>query len=329
MSDDSADAAPLRDLAGAAGLRIGAAVSAGPLRGDAAYRDIVAREFSVLTCENAMKCEPLRPSHDTFAFDEADAIVAFAGEHAIAVRGHTLVWHNQLPAWLAEDLGRGEAALDAVRGHIHTVVGRFAGKVFAWDVVNEALDSKGRWRDTPYLRAFGPDYVAMAFHWAQEADPKAKLFYNDFSADGRNRKSKAIHRLLKDLLRQGVPVHGVGLQMHLTLWDAPKPRDLAANIRAFADLGLAVHVTEMDVRLLEPVTEAGLREQARVYRDTLAVCLESGCCDTFVVWGVTDRYSWVPHVFPGCGSPLLFDGDGKPKPAYEALGEVLRGRAEG
>jgi len=324
MHEDTAGQPALRALAQAKGLRIGAAVSAGPLRDDPAYRDIIAREFNVLTCENAMKFGPLRPSRDTFAFEEADAIVAFAEKHGMAVRGHTLVWHKQLPPWLAEECRSGDAAVDVVRGHIHTVVDHYKGKVFAWDVVNEAVDSSGKWRDTVFLRAFGPDYVKMAFHWAHEADPEAKLLYNDFSADGLNRKSNAIHRLLEDLVQQGVPVHGVGLQMHVTQRDPPDRHRVAANIRRFADLGLEVHITEMDVRLEEPVSEADLEDQARIYRGILEVCVEAEHCDVFVVWGVTDRYSWLPQVFPGAAAPLLFDDNGKSKPAYHALCEALR-----
>ena len=323
MREDTGGQPALRALAQAKGLRIGAAVSAGPLRDDPAYRDIIAREFNALTCENAMKFGPLRPSRDTFAFEEADAIVAFAEKHGMAVRGHTLVWHNQLPPWLAEECRTCDVAVDVVRAHIHTVVDRYQGKVFAWDVVNEAVDSSGKWRDSVFLRAFGPDYVKMAFHWAHEADPEAKLFYNDFSADGLNRKSNAIYRLLEDLVRQGVPVQGVGLQMHTTQRDPPDPHSVAANIRRFADLGLEVHITEMDVRLEEPVSEADLEDQARIYGDILAVCLEAEHCDVLVVWGVTDRYSWLPQVFPGAAAPLLFDDNGKPKPAYHALREAL------
>jgi len=324
MHEDSAGRPALRALARAKGLRIGVAVSAGPLQDDPVYRAIIGREFNVLTCENAMKFGPLRPSRDAFAFEEADAIVAFAEKHGMAVRGHTLVWHKQLPAWLAKEWRNGDAAVDVVRGHIHTVVDHYQGKVFAWDVVNEALDATGKWRNTPFLRAFGPDYVKMAFHWAHEADPAAKLFYNDFGADGLNRKSDAMYRLLEDLVRQGAPVHGVGLQMHVTQREPPDPPSVAANIGRFADLGLEVHITEMDVRLEAPVSKAELEDQARVYRHVLAVCLEAEHCDVFVVWGVTDRYSWLPQVFPGAAAPLLFDDEGKPKSAYYGVCAALR-----
>jgi endo-1,4-beta-xylanase len=228
-----------------------------------------------------------------------------------------------LPAWLREMPVSFDGGVDLLRSHIHTVTHHYRGKLAAWDVVNEAVESDGSWRDTFFLRTFGPDYVTMAFHWAHEGDPEAKLFYNDFSADEVNPKSTAIYGVLRDLLKQGVPVHGVGLQMHLDLWDPPQPRRVADNIRRFNDLGLEVHITEMDVKINDPATEEDLREEARIYREILEVCLEARNCTAFIAWGVTDRYSWVPEHFPGKGSPLLFDREGRPKPAYYAIREAL------
>ncbi|HNR34614.1 MAG TPA: endo-1,4-beta-xylanase [Candidatus Hydrogenedentes bacterium] len=319
----STEATGLRELAGKRGLRIGTAVSADALRDDPQYRTILAREFDMITCENAMKFGPLRPERDRFAFDDADAIVAFAREHGMAVRGHTLVWHYILPDWFAKGGFTYDDGIDLVRGHIHTVVSRYRGDVFAWDVVNEALDDHGGWRDSPFLRMFGPDYLAMAFHWAHEADPDAKLFYNDYSADGLNRKSDAMYAMIRMLLEQGAPIHGVGLQMHLCVWDDLHPASIAANIKRFNDLGLDVHITEMDVRIKEPFLESDLLRQARIYREIMDVCLRAERCGAWAVWGVTDRYSWVPQAFKREGAALLFDDAGQPKPAYEAVRDAL------
>ncbi len=317
------NAATLRALADARGFRIGAAVGHEPLIRDPRYREILAREFNVLVCENAMKCGPTRPARDRFEFAEADAIVAFAEEHGMAVRGHALVWHNMLPSWLEKARLSYDDAIDVVRGHIFTVMSHFRGKVYAWDVVNEGVADDGRWRDSLFLRTFGPDYMAMAFHWAHEADPEAQLFYNDYSADAVNPKSTAIYGIVRGLLKEGVPVHGVGLQMHLSLYDTPKWRALADNIARFNDLGLDVQITEMDVRTREPASPDDLREQARAYRDVMEACLSATRCSAFLVWGVTDRYSWIPEVFKGEGSGLLFDASGQAKPAYFALREAL------
>lgn len=314
---------PLRALADARAFSIGTAVSARPLREDAAYRHLVVREFNMVTCENALKFGPLRPAPDCFAFDDADAIVAFAEAHAMTVRGHTLVWHKQMPGWIEEEaLGR-DASIDLIRGHIHAVTKRYRGRIAAWDVVNEAFTDDGRWRDTFYLRELGPDYIKMAFRWAHEGDPGAKLFYNDYGADGLNAKSRAVYRMVKGLLDDDVPIHGVGLQMHLVLGDVPSTCAVGANIRRLNRLGLEVHMTEMDVRAKTPVSEEDLCEQARVYGDLMRTCLKADNCPALVVWGATDRHSWVPGWFPGYGAPLLFDEEGHDKPAATTLREEL------
>ena len=313
----------LRDLAEKRGLRIGAAVSEFPLLDDPAYRDILAREFNIVTCENAMKINRLRPKRDRFAFEEADAIVAFAHDHGMAVRGHTLVWHGALPKWISEGRFERDEFLEILREHILTVTKYYRGKVVAWDVVNEAIERNGSWRDTIFLRALGQEYLALAFQWAHEGDPGAKLFYNDFDADGLTRKAKGICRVLRELLQQGVPIHGVGLQMHLELGHTPNPWSVAANIRRFNDLGLDVHITEMDVRMKDPATPERLVEQARVYGEILETCLAAEKCTALLTWGVTDRYSWIPAFFPGEGAGLLLDTDGQPKPAYNAIRETL------
>lgn len=318
----------LRSLAKERNLHVGAAVSAKPLRDDPIYADLVAREFTIITCENEMKFGPLRPTQDRFAFEDADEIVAFASSHNIAVRGHTLLWHRLLPAWFATADYAPEEAERVVRDHILTVTRHYAGKVVAWDVVNEAFEEDGSWRDTPFLRLLGPDYVAKACRWAHEGDPGAKLFYNDYSADTVNAKSNAICALVEDLLRKGIPIHGVGLQMHLCLWDPPKPRDIANNIRRLNDLGVEVHVTEMDVRMKDPASAADFEKEARVFRDVMETCLAARRCGAFVVWGVTDRYSWLPEFFPGHRSGLLFDDAGAPKPSYRSVRNAL-GRGAG
>ena len=320
MADDSVS---LRSLAERRGMHVGAAVSARPLREDAAYRDTLAREFNMLTPENALKFGPLRPTRDSFDFGEADALVSFAHEHAMAVRGHTLVWHNQLPEWAGQIPPERDAWLDVLRDHIHTVTKRYRGKIAAWDVVNEGIGDDCVLRGSVFHRVFGADYITMVFKWAHEGDPGAKLFYNDYSADAWGRKSSAVYALAKDLVERGVPIHGVGLQMHLCLWAPPSPCLVAANISRLNKLGLDVQITEMDVRIREPITDEDLARQARVYRDIMRVCVKAKNCKVLTTWGVTDKYSWVPHFFKGTSAPLLFDEAGRPKPAYYALCDAL------
>jgi endo-1,4-beta-xylanase len=328
-----AETSPLRDLARARGLLIGAAVAARPLAEEARYREVLAREFSSLTCENVMKPMYLQPERGRFDFAAADEVVAFAARHEIAVRGHTLVWHRQNPEWLVQAVesgGAGEQPAILLQEHIHAVLAHyrqaFPGRVEAWDVVNEAVADDGGPRDTLWRRALGPDYVASAFRWAHAADPDVRLFYNDYGADGLGKKSDAVYALLRELKDAGVPVHGVGLQMHVGIGagHAPAPQDVAANVARLAALGLEVHVTEMDVKLQtgEGTPEQRLEEQARVYAHTLEVCL-SGGVPSFTLWGFTDAHSWISRRTGRDDAPLPLDASCQPKPAYHALVRAL------
>ena len=314
---------PLRSIASKRGFFVGAAVNEEAFRSDPSYGEIIAREFNLVTCENAMKFGPLRPARDQFAFADADRIVAFAQGHGMKVRGHTLIWHRMLPDWLTQHNLSYDDCIDPVRSHIHIVTAHYRGQIMAWDVVNEAFEDDGQWRDTFFLRAFGPDYVALMFHWAQEGDPEARLFYNDFGTETVNRKSRAVHALLRELLDRSVPVHGIGFQMHLDLRAPPKPSEVAACLNWFADLGLEIHITEMDVAIPDPASQQDLDKQADIYRGILEACLSVERCTAFVTWGVTDRYSWIPSSTPGRGTALLFDENGRAKPAYYAVKEAL------
>lgn len=313
----------LRVLAEARGIGIGAAVAARPLRDEQAYRDLLAREFNMVTTENALKFGPLRPDRETFAFANADEIVDFALDHGMSVRGHTLLWHHMNPPWLKPgDFLRREWET-ILRDHIGTVVGRYRGKIAVWDVVNEAVRDRGDLRDSPWLSALGPDYIAMAFRLAHKADPDARLFYNDFNAEGMNPKSDAVYSLVKGLLADGVPIHGVGFQMHLASHHAPDSEDVAKNVARLNGLGLEVQITEIDVAIKGKPTEKDLQDQARIYGEMLQVCLAAKNATAFVMWGLTDGHSWIPHHRKGWGAALVFDGHYQPKPAYFALRDAL------
>jgi endo-1,4-beta-xylanase len=315
---------PLRDLADDRDLLIGAAVSAGPLRTDPRYAEVLGREFSFVTTENELKAGVVHPARDRYAFQDADDIVAFAEANDMAVRGHTLVWHQQMPDWLGAG-SFGQAELEQIlHDHITTVVGRYRGRIRVWDVVNEAVADRGSGlRQTLWSDGLGPVYIDKAFEWAHGADAEALLFYNDYGAEGMGAKSDRVYALVADMVARGVPIDGVGLQMHLTLATAPNPEDVLANMERLAELGLAVHITELDVRL---PTGPGpdLRErQAAVYRSMLSACLQAPSCTAFTTWGFTDGYSWIPRFDPGFGQALIFDADYAPKPAYDALRLLL------
>lgn len=313
---------PLRNLAEECGIYIGAAVERSLLDiPDYAY--ILKREFNILTTENALKFGPVHPQREAYSFSDADYIISFAERNGMKVRGHTLVWHQQLPSWVAQGNYSREEWISILREHIMTVVGRYKGRIYAWDVVNEAIADDGTLRDTIWLRNIGPEYIEMAFRWAHEADPQAILFYNDYGAEGLNVKSNATYNLVKSLLEKGVPIHGVGLQMHLSLENPLNPQEVEANIKRLNDLGLEVHITEMDVRIRMPARWEDLIEQAKIYRDILRACLSVERCKAFVIWGFTDKYSWIPGHFSGYGAALIFDESYVPKPAYYFIAETL------
>jgi endo-1,4-beta-xylanase len=316
---------PLRAWGQKHDMHIGAAVAVEPLRDNPLYWQTLAREFSKITPENVMKMGPLRPARDQYFWDDADAIVDFAEKHAMQIHGHTLAWHIQQPKWITDDEKQWtrETAMQVLKEHIFAVVGRYKGRLKYWDVVNEAIEDNGSPRDTVWRRIIGPDYIELAFRWAHEADPGAKLLYNDYSGEGLGKKSDKIYELVRDLKQKGVPIHGVGLQMHLDLDSPPPARDIAANMKRLGELGLEVHVTEMDVRIKEPITPEKLEKQGQIHRDVMLVALQSGVCKTFTFWGISDARSWIPGWFKGYNEGLPFNRHFQPKPAYHGLIEAL------
>lgn len=319
-------------------LVIGSAVAGGghhldqpypdPFTFDSEYRQVLAREFSSLSAENQMKWEFLRPEQDVYDFEQADAIVAFARGNRQVVRGHTLLWHSQNPEWLEEGDFTPEELREILRDHIHTVVGRYAGRIQQWDVANEIFLDNGQLRseENIWIRELGIGIVADAFRWAHEADPQAKLFFNDYNVEGINPKSNAYYELIQQMLADGVPVDGFSTQGHLsTLYGFPG--DLQANLQRFDDLGLETAITEVDVRI--PVadgtrpTAAQLAQQADYYDRMLEACLAVLGCKSFTLWGFVDTYSWVPVFFAGESAATVMFSDYERKPAYFALRDSL------
>jgi endo-1,4-beta-xylanase len=317
----SAAAGPtLRELAAARGIQAGAAVDTSALAQEAGYRDTLAREYSSVTAENAMKWGSVEPQRGQFNWSAADSLVAFASASGQVIRGHTLVWHNQLPGWVNSSLGAAELG-SVLHQHIDTEMGRWRGRIVAWDVVNEALDEDGTLRHGVWLDTLGSGYIADAFRWARAADPAAKLYINDFNVEGVGAKSNALLALVRDLRAAGVPVDGVGFQTHLTIGGLPS--SFQQNLQRFTDLGVEVSVTEADVRLPLPSTPTSLATQATIYGQALRACLAVPRCVSFTTWGFTDAHSWVPSAFPGQGDALPFDANLQPKPAYTALQQAL------
>jgi endo-1,4-beta-xylanase len=313
----------LRAAARGTGIRIGTAVDTTALAGDAPYRAAVAREFSTVTPENVMKWEVVEPTQGHYDWSQADQLVDFARDHGQLVRGHTLVWHNQNPAWLTEDAFTPQQLRDLLRKHILDEVGHFRGKIWAWDVANEVFNEDGTPRDTIWLRNLGPGYIADAFRWAHQADPKAILFLNDYNVEGVNAKSDAYYALIRQLRGEGVPVQGFGIQGHLGI-QYGLPTDVTANLRRFDALGVKTAFTEVDVRMLLPADPVKTAAQAEGFATLLRACLLVRHCISYTVWEFTDKYSWVPGVFEGQGSATPFDENFQPKPAYFTIQDTLK-----
>jgi endo-1,4-beta-xylanase len=311
----------LRASAARSGLVIGAAAFPEGLK-DERYAGVLGREFNALTPENAMKWGPIHPEPMRWNFEPADRLVAFAAAHQMKVKGHALLWHDMLPRYVkglpAEELRH------AVHEHIRTLVGRYKGRVYAWDVVNEALGDAGGLRPSVFREKLGEGYIAEAFRIAHEADPEALLIYNDYGCEGAGSKSDRQYTLLRGLKEAGVPVHGVGLQMHIQAAHAPRVQDVSANIERLGALGLRVYISEMDIRLRGLTTPwpERLELQSKICRELIGACVRQRSFDGITFWGFTDAHSWINQEH-GKDRPLLFDQDYAPKPAYFAVREAL------
>lgn len=313
-------------------FKIGAAVNPHTIR---SQENLLAYHFNSITAENEMKFESLHPEEDVYSFGKADELAAFARKHDLVMRGHTLVWHNQTSPWLFEDrpgvpAGK-ELLLNRLKSHIDTVVGRYKEDIYAWDVVNEVIADEGGelLRPSKWLEIAGPDFIAKAFEFAHEADPGALLFYNDYNESSPLKRDK-IYKLLKSLLEQGVPVHGVGLQAHWNLYD-PTLDDVRAAIEKYASLGLQLQLTELDMSLfrfedrrtdLKTAPAELLELQAERY-DVLFRLLKEyrEVISSVTFWGAADDYTWLDD-FPVRGRknwPFLFDEQHAPKPAFHRL----------
>jgi endo-1,4-beta-xylanase len=323
-STTSVAAAPmsLRDLAERRGLSLGTAVDDDALQREADYLRTLATQFNLIEPENVMKWETLHPAPDRYDFRAGDRLVAFARANHMAVRGHTLVWRNANPPWLERGHFTRDQAITLLRDHIYTVVGHYRGEIDQWDVVNEALDDSGGYADNPWLRAIGVDYIAMAFRFAHDADPHAKLYYNDYDIAYPGPKAAAILALVTALRDRGSPIDGLGMQFHLIPPVVDLAR-LAEQMRTVGELGLSYAITEFDVPLKLPVTRAGLRMQADLTSRVLRACLAAPNCHTFNMWGFTDRHSWVPQHIAGYGAATPSDIHLRPKAAWQALQETL------
>lgn len=334
----------LRALASKVGLRIGTAVIPFDLD-HPDYAAVVANQFSVVTPGNEMKWQVVEPTQGTYDWSGGDRLVSFAEQHGQLVRGHTLLWHNQLPDWLTSGVTNGTISNDdllaLLHKHVTDEVTHFRGKIWQWDVANEFFTDSNPSGINPkdfWVSHLGPGVIADAFRWAHQADPHALLFYNDYNIageDGSNAKSDAVYAWLKEMLAQGVPINGVGDQGHLDT-QFGFPTQMTQDLQRYASLGLKVAITEADVRTFVdgpatqvPTDHLATFAQPYEFSQMLKACLAVPQCISFTVWGFGDADSWVPGFFTGEGYATIYDVNLQPKPAFSDLQQDLQLAAHG
>jgi len=335
----------LRSLAADIGLRIGSAIIPQDIE-TPSFAAIASSQFSVVTPGNAMKWEVVEPTEGTFDWSQADQLVAFARANHQLVRGHTLLWHSQLPTWLTAGVANGTISnaqlTNLLHQHITTEVSRYKGKIWQWDVANEFFTDTNPSQINPddfWISHLGPGIIGQAFIWAHQADPHALLCYNDYNIageDGSNAKSDAAYAWLKQELAAGIPISCVGDQGHLDTQFGFSGQLMQQDLARFASLGLKVAITEADVRTFVnnatdqvPTDHLATFAQPEEESQMLQACLAVRQCISFTVWGFTDADSWVPGFFTGEGYATIYDVKQQPKQAYIDMQSDLRLAAHG
>lgn len=329
---------------------IGVAINTDQVLGkDSAALRVIKQQFNSVVAENCMKSEEIQPKEGEFDFTKSDQFVDFGQKNHMFIIGHTLIWHSQAPAWLfvdkdGKDVSR-EVLIERMRKHITTLVGRYKGRVQGWDVVNEAINDDGSFRQSKFYKIIGEDYISLAFKFAHEADPKAQLYYNDYSMAHPGKRAGVVN-LIKKLQKAGIKVDGIGMQGHLTM-DFPTIGEEEKSIVAFSGLGVKVMITELDLTVIPFPNQNGGADVSMSYKykkemnpypdglpDSVATKWNNRMTDFFrlflkhqdkisrvTLWGVSDGQTW-RNDWPIAGRkdyPLLFDRNYNAKPAVESI----------
>ncbi|KAK1989818.1 family 10 glycosyl hydrolase, partial [Colletotrichum falcatum] len=319
--------ANLHELAVAAGKKYFGSATDNPELPDAAYVSILKdnKMFGQITPGNGQKWQFTEPSPGSFSYTGGDEITAFAEGNGQIIRCHTLVWHSQLPDWVSSGTWTKDQLTSVIETHISNVAGHYKGQCYAWDVVNEALADDGTYRDSVFSRVLGPDFIPISFKAAAAADPAAKLYYNDYSIELPGGKQQGVLNIIKTVKDAGARIDGLGLQAHLIVGSAGSRSDLKSVLQSYVDAGVTeVAYTELDIRHPSvPADAAAQQQQAQDYVNVVGACLDVAQCVGVTIWDYTDRYSWIPSVFPGAGEALPWDKDLNPKPAYTSISSLL------
>ncbi len=303
---------------------VGASVSVSLMKNNSKYSGVVTKEYNSITAENAMKFGGLHPAENTFFWTDADYLVSYAQANNKRIHGHTLNWYTSLPAWVTSYVGDSTAWENLLKTHIQTVVTHFKGKVASWDVVNEAFNDDGTLRNSIWVQKLGADYIARCFQYANQADPDALLFYNDYGNEYSSAKRTAIFNLITNFKSRGIPIHGIGMQFHMTYTQSDA--NISAAISSAVSTGLKVHISELDIRVnndktFTVFTSTLATQQAAKYKfvvqsyNTIPASQKYG----ITTWNVGDADSWIPAWLGAPDWPLPFDGNYLRKPAYRAI----------
>ncbi|KAI6262339.1 Glycoside hydrolase, 10 [Pyricularia oryzae] len=329
----NAQACGLNQVAQAAGLQyFGTAVGEGAVN-EQPYMNIVnnINEFGQVVPENGQKWQSTQPNRGQFSYSQGDIVTNVATRNNQVLRCHTLVWHSQLPGWVSSGSWNRQSLEQVIVTHINNVMGHYLGKCYAWDVVNEAIDDNGGWRDSVFYRVFGTDFIPLSFKAAKAADPNTKLYYNDYNLEYNQAKTDRAVELVKIVQAAGAPIDAVGLQGHMIVGSTPSRSALTTMLRRFTALNVDVSYTEVDIRHSSlPASSQAAAQQGVDYANMVGSCLDVGPrCVGFTVWGFTDKHSWIPSTFPGTGDAMLYDANYNKKPAWSSVSSVLRAKATG
>lgn len=322
------DHVTIQQLAEENSLLFGTAIRYQPFSEDPDYVNLIKDEYNAVTIENELKMELIMPEEGVYDFNQADEMIQFASNNQLSIRGHTLVW-ERVPWWLEHGEYTNAEITSLLKEYVQTTVQRYKGKMYAWDVVNEAFDENGSLKDNFWLKHIGPDYIKLAFQWAKEADPDVLLFYNDYENDVWSPKTEATLAYLTTLRENGVPIDGIGLQMHMDVANDFDSNQLKDVMNVMEQAGFLVHITELDIKLQHSGEDIETKriQQADRYADIMNVCLAHNACNVYTVWGAADPYSWIGFTDEASADqayPLLFDHELQQKPAYEAIKEVMK-----